>query len=153
MASTKLKGECFFSSLHLTSQMSLLLHLIEPDWLQRSSHCYQLYVPFARIHGYTGDSFQQHCVDKYSKTRLRMRTLLCIIYMVWLGPSLNGGFVFGVGLIGTLFSRSLSSLVTSTLFGGTILVPSACSLKIWPQGKSSLPFILEQAGSNIRCTP
>lgn len=57
-----------------------------------------------------------------------------------------GGFVFGAGLIGSLFSRSLSSLVTGTLFGGAILVLSACSVKIWRREKSSLPFILEQAG-------
>ncbi|KAH7674266.1 TMEM14 family protein [Dioscorea alata] len=56
-----------------------------------------------------------------------------------------GGIVFGAGLIGSLFSRSLSPLVTGTLFGGAILVLSTCSLKIWRQGKSSLPFILGQA--------
>lgn len=56
-----------------------------------------------------------------------------------------GGFVFGAGLIGSLFSRSLSPLVTGILFGGAILVLSTCSLKIWRQGKSSLPFILGQA--------
>ncbi|KAJ0965255.1 hypothetical protein J5N97_026393 [Dioscorea zingiberensis] len=56
-----------------------------------------------------------------------------------------GGIVFGAGLIGSLFSRNLSSLVTGTLFGGAILVLSTCSLKIWREGKSSLPFILGQA--------
>jgi hypothetical protein len=35
------------------------------------------------------------------------------------------------------------------LYGGALLALSTFSLKIWRQGKSSLPFILGQAGSDL----
>ncbi|KAF5750249.1 hypothetical protein HS088_TW03G00582 [Tripterygium wilfordii] len=56
-----------------------------------------------------------------------------------------GGFVLSGGLIGFLFSRNLMTLSTGVLFGGALLALSTLSLKIWRQGKSSLPFILGQA--------
>lgn len=58
-----------------------------------------------------------------------------------------GGFVFGGGLVGYIFTRNLSILSTGLLFGGALLALSACSLKFWRQGKSSLPFILGQTGA------
>ncbi|KAF5747965.1 hypothetical protein HS088_TW05G00696 [Tripterygium wilfordii] len=56
-----------------------------------------------------------------------------------------GVFVLSGGLIGFLFSRKLTTLSTGVLFGGALLALSTLSLKIWRQGKSSLPFILGQA--------
>ncbi|TYH28378.1 hypothetical protein E1A91_A02G129800v1 [Gossypium mustelinum] len=53
-----------------------------------------------------------------------------------------GGLVLSGGLIGFIFSRNTTTL----LFGGALLALSTFSLKIWRQGKSSLPFILGQAG-------
>ncbi|RVW16500.1 Protein fatty acid export 1, chloroplastic [Vitis vinifera] len=38
------------------------------------------------------------------------------------------------------------ALSTGVLFGGALLALSTLSLKIWRQGKSSLPFVLGQAG-------
>ncbi|MBA0582243.1 hypothetical protein Golax_019598, partial [Gossypium laxum] len=52
-----------------------------------------------------------------------------------------GGLVLSGGLIGFIFSRNTTTL----LFGGALLALSTFSLKIWRQGKSSLPFILGQA--------
>ncbi|XVE75555.1 hypothetical protein DITRI_Ditri12bG0102900 [Diplodiscus trichospermus] len=52
-----------------------------------------------------------------------------------------GGLVLGGGLVGFVFSRNPTTL----LFGGALLALSTFSLKIWRQGKSSLPFILGQA--------
>ncbi|KAM1810962.1 hypothetical protein ACFX12_027649 [Malus domestica] len=56
-----------------------------------------------------------------------------------------GGIVLGGGLIGFIFSRNPATLSTGVLFGGALLALSTISLKIWRQGKSSLPFILGQA--------
>ncbi|KAF5737667.1 hypothetical protein HS088_TW13G00555 [Tripterygium wilfordii] len=56
-----------------------------------------------------------------------------------------GGLVLSGALIGFLFSRNLTNLSTGVLFGGALLALSTLSLKIWRQGKSSLPFILGQA--------
>lgn len=52
-----------------------------------------------------------------------------------------GGIVLSGGLIGFIFSRNPTTL----LFGGALLALSTFSMKIWRQGKSSLPFILGQA--------
>ncbi|XVE95878.1 hypothetical protein REPUB_Repub02eG0172500 [Reevesia pubescens] len=52
-----------------------------------------------------------------------------------------GGIVLSGGLVGFVFSRNPTTL----LFGGVLLALSTFSLKIWRQGKSSLPFILGQA--------
>lgn len=52
-----------------------------------------------------------------------------------------GGIVLGGGLIGFIFSRNPTTL----LFGGALLALSTFSMKIWREGKSSLPFILGQA--------
>lgn len=57
-----------------------------------------------------------------------------------------GGLVLSGGILGSIFSRNFSTLSTGLLFGGALLALSALSLKIWRQGKSSLPFILGQAG-------
>ena len=57
-----------------------------------------------------------------------------------------GGFVLGGGIIGFLLSRSPASLSNGVLFGGALLSLSTVSLKVWRKGKSSLPFILGQAG-------
>ncbi|KAF3973474.1 hypothetical protein CMV_003093 [Castanea mollissima] len=56
-----------------------------------------------------------------------------------------GGLVLSGGLLGFVFSRNLATLSTGMLFGGALLALSTFSLKIWRQGKSSLPFILGQA--------
>lgn len=56
-----------------------------------------------------------------------------------------GGLVLGGGFFGFIFSRNLATLSTGVLFGGALLALSTFSLKIWRQGKSSLPFILGQA--------
>lgn len=56
-----------------------------------------------------------------------------------------GGLVLSGGLIGSMFSRNFSTLRTGLLFGGALLALSTFSLRIWRQGKSSLPFILGQA--------
>lgn len=56
-----------------------------------------------------------------------------------------GGVVLGGGLLGFIFSRNLATLSTGVLFGGALLALSTISLKVWRQGKSSLPFILGQA--------
>ncbi|XP_022766625.1 protein FATTY ACID EXPORT 1, chloroplastic-like isoform X2 [Durio zibethinus] len=52
-----------------------------------------------------------------------------------------GGLVLSGGVVGFVFSRNPTTL----LFGGALLALSIYSLKIWRQGKSSLPFILGQA--------
>lgn len=56
-----------------------------------------------------------------------------------------GGFVLGGGIIGFFSSRSTATLSNGVLFGGALLFLSTFSLKVWRQGKSSLPFILGQA--------
>ncbi|KAJ8534239.1 hypothetical protein K7X08_007563 [Anisodus acutangulus] len=56
-----------------------------------------------------------------------------------------GGLVFTGGLIGFIFSRNPATLSTGVLFGGALLALSAISMKVWRQGKTSLPFILGQA--------
>ncbi|KAM7500113.1 hypothetical protein LguiA_024527 [Lonicera macranthoides] len=56
-----------------------------------------------------------------------------------------GGLVLSGGLVGFVFSRNPATLSTGVLFGGALLALSTFSLKIWRQGKSSLPFILAQA--------
>ncbi|XP_027352293.1 protein FATTY ACID EXPORT 1, chloroplastic isoform X2 [Abrus precatorius] len=56
-----------------------------------------------------------------------------------------GGFVLTGGIIGFLFSRSPATLSSGVFFGGALLFLSTLSLKVWRQGKSSLPFILGQA--------
>lgn len=60
----------------------------------------------------------------------------------------TGGLVLGGGLFGLIFSRNPATLRTA-LIGGALLALSTFSLKIWRQGKSSLPFILGQAGKNL----
>lgn len=57
-----------------------------------------------------------------------------------------GGYVITGGIIGFLFSRSPATLISGVLFGGALLFLSTLSLKVWRQGKSSLPLILGQAG-------
>ncbi|KAL9368994.1 hypothetical protein Peur_040193 [Populus x canadensis] len=56
-----------------------------------------------------------------------------------------GGVVLSGGLLGFVFSRNAVTLGTGVLFGGALLALSTFSLKIWRQGKSSLPFVLGQA--------
>jgi len=56
-----------------------------------------------------------------------------------------GGLVLSGGLLGFVFSRNPATLTTGVLYGGALLALSIFSLKIWRQGKSSLPFILGQA--------
>ena len=64
----------------------------------------------------------------------------------------TGGLVLSGGLLGFVFSRNLATLSTGVLFGGALLALSTFSLKIWRQGKSSFPFILGQAGSDLAVT-
>ncbi|XP_052172900.1 protein FATTY ACID EXPORT 1, chloroplastic [Diospyros lotus] len=56
-----------------------------------------------------------------------------------------GGFVLIGGLAGFIFTRNPTTLTTGVLYGGALLALSTFSLKVWRQGKSSLPFILGQA--------
>ncbi|KAF2308151.1 hypothetical protein GH714_035884 [Hevea brasiliensis] len=56
-----------------------------------------------------------------------------------------GGLVLSGGLLGFVFSRNPTTLSTGVLFGGALLALSIFSLKIWRQGKSSVPFVLGQA--------
>ncbi|KAF7819063.1 protein FATTY ACID EXPORT 1, chloroplastic isoform X1 [Senna tora] len=56
-----------------------------------------------------------------------------------------GGIVLSGGIVGFLFSRSPATLTNGVLYGGALLFLSTFSLKVWRQGKSSLPFILGQA--------
>nr|GME21229.1 protein FATTY ACID EXPORT 1, chloroplastic [Ipomoea batatas] len=56
-----------------------------------------------------------------------------------------GTFVLSGGLLGFIFSRNITTLGNGVLFGGALLALSTVSLKVWRQGKSSLPFILGQA--------
>ncbi|KAF8396199.1 hypothetical protein HHK36_017812 [Tetracentron sinense] len=60
-----------------------------------------------------------------------------------------GGLVLSGGIVGFLFSRNPTTLSTGILFGGALLALSTFSLKIWRQGKSSLPFILGQAALSV----
>ncbi|KAK6151318.1 hypothetical protein DH2020_013953 [Rehmannia glutinosa] len=60
-----------------------------------------------------------------------------IVYARWACPRW--------GLVGFIFSRSAVTLSTGVLFGGALLALSTFSLKVWRDGKSSLPFILGQA--------
>lgn len=70
--------------------------------------------------------------------------LLFILYLTL--SFFVGGFVLTGGIVGFLFSRSPATLTSGVLFGGALLFLSTLSLKVWRQGKSSLPFILGQAG-------
>lgn len=53
-----------------------------------------------------------------------------------------GGVLFAGGMLGFMFSRN----ATGMILGGAILALSVFSLKVWSTGRSSLPFILGQAG-------
>jgi hypothetical protein len=68
----------------------------------------------------------------------------------WIITNLNfshsGGFLFSMGLIGFLFWRNPVSLTFGVAPGLAILALGVLSLKVWRSGKSSLPFILAQAG-------
>ncbi|XP_060184245.1 protein FATTY ACID EXPORT 1, chloroplastic-like isoform X3 [Lycium barbarum] len=57
-----------------------------------------------------------------------------------------GGLVFTGGIVGFIFSRNPATLSNGVLFGGALLAFSAISLRVWRQGKSSLPFIIGQSG-------
>lgn len=57
-----------------------------------------------------------------------------------------GGFVLSGGIIGFLLTRNPATLTNGVLIGGALLLFSTLSLKVWRQGKSSLPFILGQSG-------
>ncbi|CAL9083518.1 unnamed protein product [Musa textilis] len=52
-----------------------------------------------------------------------------------------GRFLFAGGLLGYIFSRNPTGMVS----GGAILALNFFSLKVWRTGRSSLPFILDQA--------
>ncbi|KAL3637205.1 hypothetical protein CASFOL_019504 [Castilleja foliolosa] len=56
-----------------------------------------------------------------------------------------GGIVLSGGLIGSILTRNPVTLKNGLLYGGALLALSTISLKVWRQGKSSLPFILGQA--------
>eukprot|EP00262_Sarcandra_glabra_P003336 TRINITY_DN1399_c0_g1_i3.p1 TRINITY_DN1399_c0_g1~~TRINITY_DN1399_c0_g1_i3.p1 ORF type:complete len:224 (-),score=34.28 TRINITY_DN1399_c0_g1_i3:41-712(-) len=56
-----------------------------------------------------------------------------------------GGLVISGGLVGFLFSRNPATLISGVFYGGALLALSFYSLKVWRQGKSSVPFILGQA--------
>lgn len=69
-----------------------------------------------------------------------MFSCLCIL--------VAGGIVFSGGIVGFLFSRNPANLISGGLYGGALLALSILSLKVWGQGRSSLPFILGQAGTD-----
>uniref|UniRef100_A0A5B7A8D9 Transmembrane proteins 14C n=1 Tax=Davidia involucrata TaxID=16924 RepID=A0A5B7A8D9_DAVIN len=56
-----------------------------------------------------------------------------------------GGLVLSGGLVGFIFTNNPANLSAGVLFGVALLALSTFSLKVWRQGKSSLPFILGQA--------
>uniref|UniRef100_A0A804Q5S0 Protein FATTY ACID EXPORT 1 chloroplastic n=1 Tax=Zea mays TaxID=4577 RepID=A0A804Q5S0_MAIZE len=62
-----------------------------------------------------------------------------------------GGLLLSMGLIGFLFWRSPASLTFGVAPGLAILALAVLSLNVWRSGKSSLPFILAQAGSFVFC--
>ncbi|XP_064958684.1 protein FATTY ACID EXPORT 1, chloroplastic-like isoform X1 [Musa acuminata AAA Group] len=53
-------------------------------------------------------------------------------------------FLFAGGLLGYIFSRNPTGMVS----GGVILALSFFSLKVWRTGRSSLPFISDQAATS-----
>ncbi|XP_064958686.1 protein FATTY ACID EXPORT 1, chloroplastic-like isoform X3 [Musa acuminata AAA Group] len=55
-----------------------------------------------------------------------------------------GRFLFAGGLLGYIFSRNPTGMVS----GGVILALSFFSLKVWRTGRSSLPFISDQAATS-----
>ncbi|KAL4194730.1 hypothetical protein AMTRI_Chr05g60940 [Amborella trichopoda] len=55
-----------------------------------------------------------------------------------------GGIVLSGGLVGFIFSRNITNLMSGILFGGALLALSYYSLKVWKQGKSSIPFMVGQ---------
>ncbi|URD95695.1 Transmembrane proteins 14C [Musa troglodytarum] len=57
--------------------------------------------------------------------------------------SSGGRFLFAGGLLGYIFSRNPTGMVS----GGAILALNFFSLKVWRTGRSSLPFIFDQAVS------
>jgi Transmembrane proteins 14C len=57
-----------------------------------------------------------------------------------------GGFLLAAGVIGFLIWRNLESLFLGIAPGAAIFVLGITSLKVWRGGKSSVPFILAQAG-------
>jgi hypothetical protein len=71
----------------------------------------------------------------------------CKCLLLFFSFFFSGGVVLSGGLLGFVFSRNAVTLGTSVLFGGALLALSTFSLKIWRQGKSSLPFVLGQAGN------
>lgn len=77
-----------------------------------------------------------------SCSKLLSQTIFCVHFSNIIVSS-SGGIIFGVGLVGFILSKNPTAL----LFGGGILALSTLSLKIWSQGKSSLPFILGQIGN------
>ncbi|CAM8940753.1 unnamed protein product [Rhodiola kirilowii] len=56
-----------------------------------------------------------------------------------------GGAALISGLVDFIFSRDVTTLCNSIIFGGALLGLSTSSLKIWRQGKSSFRYILGQA--------
>ncbi|XP_019442469.1 PREDICTED: protein FATTY ACID EXPORT 1, chloroplastic-like, partial [Lupinus angustifolius] len=81
-----------------------------------------------------GKNYSLLCYYPYS-----IKDVICYLSYVL------GGFVLTGGIIGFLLSRNPATLTSGVLFGGALLFLSTLSLKIWKQGKSSLPFILGQA--------
>ncbi|XP_073061979.1 protein FATTY ACID EXPORT 1, chloroplastic-like [Primulina eburnea] len=62
-----------------------------------------------------------------------------------LGIPFGKRVVLSGGLIDFIFTRNSVNLSTGVLFGGALLALSVYGLKVWRQGKSSLPFILGQS--------
>lgn len=67
----------------------------------------------------------------------------CVLFFFFF----SGGIILSGGLIGFVFSKNAVSLGTGVLYGGALLALSTYSMKIWRQGKSSIPFVLGQAGN------
>lgn len=59
---------------------------------------------------------------------------------------LIGGFLLAMGIIGFLIWRNPESLFLGIAPGAAIFGLGITSLKVWRGGKSSVPFILAQAG-------
>lgn len=75
-----------------------------------------------------------------------MASDMVVVLNLYLCKLEAGGIVLSGGLLGFVFSRNPATLSTGVLYGGALLALSTFSLKIWRQGKSSLPFILGQGG-------
>jgi uncharacterized membrane protein (UPF0136 family) len=88
--------------------------------------------------------------DSIFLKKLKSLTLLSSVYPCETSKDTSfgnaGGLLFSMGLLGYLFSKSNISLVLGVVPGFVTLLLGTLSLKVWRRGKSSVVFILAQAG-------